>query len=222
MAIAEAGSPDRYTEAVMTHASKPGFHVLYVCWANQCRSPIAELLLASAMRGYPRFEDAGWRVSSAGVAARTGRRIDPSAARVLAERGVQSAGFTSRPLRAPLVGSANLILTAERAHRSAVLQVDPGAAVRTFTMRQFARLVGDPGISSDSPDHGPALVQAALDNRGLFPPRDPQEDDIADPVGRPVRDFRRSIDAIAETLRAFDVAASVPSAAGRPWWHRFR
>lgn len=206
----------------MTHAAKPAFQVLYVCWANQCRSPIAELLLNSAIRGNPRFEDAGWRVCSAGVAARTGRRIDPGAARVLAERGVQSAAFTSQLLTPQLVETANLILTSERAHRPAVIQLDAGATTRTFTMRQFTRLVGHPGISWDSPDYGPALVQAALDNRGLFPPRDPQEDDIADPVGRPIRDFRRSIETIAETLRAFDVAASVQSTAGRPWWRRFR
>lgn len=206
----------------MTHAAKPAFHVLYVCWANQCRSPIAELLLSSAMRGNPRFEGAGWRVSSAGVAARTGRRIDPGAARVLAERGVQSAAFTSQPLTAQLVETANLILTAERAHRPAVIQLDAGATTRTFTMRQFTRLVGHPVISWDSPDYGPALVQAALDNRGLFPPRDLQDDDIVDPVGRPVRDFRRSIEAIAETQAVFDVPASGQSAARRPWWHRFR
>lgn len=206
----------------MLHASRPGFDVLYVCWANQCRSPIAELLLHAAMRGNPRFEDAGWRVGSAGVAARTGRQIHPKAAQVLAERGVPSSGFTSRPLTTELVESADLILTAERAHRSDVVRLSPGSAHRAFTMRQFARLLTAANDRIDPAElSGHNLLVLAHDGRGSSQPSDMKDDDIADPIGGSILAFRRSVDQIADTLSAFGVATAIRSTRAR-WWQRHR
>ncbi len=64
----------------------------------------------------------GYWVSGGRSAARC--VVIPAVARVLAERGITDPGFRSRPLPAELVGSADLILTAERAHRTAVVQLD--------------------------------------------------------------------------------------------------
>lgn len=46
----------------------------------------------------------------------------------------------SRPLTAELVESADLILTADRTHRRAVLGLSPKARTRAFTVRQAGRL----------------------------------------------------------------------------------
>jgi protein-tyrosine phosphatase len=205
----------------MTHGATPPFHVLYVCRANQCRSVMAEFMLAAAFGADPRFEGVDWRVSSAGVAARTGVPVHPGAARVLDEREIPHDDFASRQLAVDLVETADLILTAERAHRSAVLRVGPGAIHRTFTMRQFARLTATVGAEMSGPLDGPQLVGAALTARGDQQPVDPAQDDIADPVGGPIRGFRRCADEIAGTLAAFGVWPGPPTA-GRGWWRRNR
>lgn len=206
----------------MNQASTGQFRLLYVCWANQCRSPMAELLFRAGLRGDPRLTNAGWHVSSAGIAARTGAGLHPLAARVLDEWGVEHSDFRSSLLRSELVDSADLILTAERAHRCEVVQLRPDAARRTFTMRQFARLLPAGEQRDKLNAGGPTLVQTALDNRGGNQAGDPTLEDIPDPVGGPLRGFRRTIETIAGTISAFDLAGSIPSAAARPWWRKLR
>lgn len=200
----------------MAYVPTHRFGVLYVCWANQCRSAAAQLMLSAALQE-SRSDDYAWVIESAGVAATTGAPLFPAAARVLSERGVTDPGFRSRPLTAELIGSADLILTAERAHRAAVVQFDRSAMHRAFTMRQFARLAPEQGTDTSSRAEGPALLRAALDNRGLQQPVPAEDDDIADPVGGPERGFQRCIDEIAATLSAFGVAASTGAGPRRRW-----
>lgn len=102
-----------------------GVRVLYVCTANICRSPSAEALLQAAGVA---------QVQSAGVAAVHGAPCC-SLAPLLA--GVD---HRSQPLTAPLVRSADIVLTAAREHQSAVLALDPDARAKTFTIRQAGRL----------------------------------------------------------------------------------
>ncbi|MGI8414704.1 MAG: hypothetical protein ACR2P2_00540 [Nakamurella sp.] len=200
----------------MAYAPTDRFAVLYVCWANQCRSAAAQLMLSAAL-DETRSDDCQWVVRSAGVAARTGAPLFPAAARVLTRRGVTDPGFRSRPLTTELVGAADLILTAERAHRTSVVQLDPSALHRAFTMRQFARLAPEESPDTSSRAGGLVLLRAALDNRGLQQSVPADGDDIADPVGGPHRGFQRCIDEIAGTLSAFGVAASSANRPSRRW-----
>lgn len=123
--------------------------VLYVCTANICRSPSAAALLRDAVVAHP--ELTGIDVQSAGTAAWAGApgcRLAPAlAGRAEAHR--------SQGLTAELVVGADLILTAERAHRAAVISLETGARSRTFTLRQAGRVADWLGESG--------MVDAALE-----------------------------------------------------------
>lgn len=218
----------------MSPDSKPDFHVLYVCRANQCRSAIAEVLLTDALSAFAAWHDVGWTVGSAGVSASSGSGLHPRAASELQARGHDGPGisaFVSTSLTSGAVIGADLILTAERAQRSAVVQIDPTSLRRTFTMRQFARLVSPTsrvglGGTARTPDSGEftrsaglALVAAAITAQGGRQPVAPVDDDIADPVGGSAKAFRQCYTQIASTLGAFGVLApDAVASGGARWW----
>jgi protein-tyrosine-phosphatase len=99
--------------------------VLYVCTANICRSPAAAALLREA--AVP-----GVEVVSAGTHAAVG---SPACSVV---RELPS--HASQPLTPALIEPADIVLTAAREHRTAVIEMYPGARSRTFTVRQAGRL----------------------------------------------------------------------------------
>ncbi|MBK6440738.1 MAG: low molecular weight phosphatase family protein [Actinomycetales bacterium] len=122
----------------MTHAEYPAarFGVLVVCTGNICRSPAGERLLRHLLP-----PGAGIEVNSAGTYAVVGHAIEPSMARLLTADGVDIWGFAARRLTEKLVAAADLVLTMETGHRTAVVQTLPQALSRTFTLREFAHLV---------------------------------------------------------------------------------
>ncbi|MET1132812.1 MAG: hypothetical protein ABWX60_05265 [Aeromicrobium sp.] len=143
--------------------------ILVVCTANVCRSPVIEAML----RG--RLDDSRYAVGSAGVRAPVDRSIDPDSAQQLRVRGVEVPEHAARQLTRELVARADLVLTATRAHRSEVLDLDPRALRRTFTALEFAGLAE--GIEADG---FVALVAAAAAARSTGP----SDVDLVDPIGR--------------------------------------
>ena len=174
------------------------FDLLFVCTGNICRSPTAHLLAAA------RLPVGHFRVHSAGTYGLAGYPIEPNAARLLVDRGIGCDEFRATRLDAGLIDAADLILTATREHRTAVVTTAPEALRKTFTMREFARLVDrvpDPLPSSDADpaDRARALVAAAAAQRGRgwAPPRD---DDVADPYGLGRSAYDRAFRDISEAL----------------------
>ena len=55
-----------------------------------------------------------------------------------------SSDFASRRLTGPLLAEADLVLTAEAAHRSFILEESPEHLRKVFTVGQFAAAVEDP------------------------------------------------------------------------------
>ena len=96
--------------------------VLIVCTANQYRSPLAEALLREALVKLGRTDIA---VRSAGTDAVTGAQIADSVLIQLARDGIHPTHTSARPLTSQLVERADLILTAERSHRSKVVRLSP-------------------------------------------------------------------------------------------------
>lgn len=179
------------------------FSVLMVCTANYCRSPIAEQLLAAAADN--RCGAGSWAVSSAGTAAYSVRPIHEFSAQVLTDRGVYTQGHRSRLLDAAMLRSTDLVLTATREHRSAVVRLLPAAIGRTFTMLQFARLAAlvPPLHGSDGAELGRQLVVEAKAARPLLQPVPPEDDDLPDPMGRPLAEFERCaarLDAVVQAV----------------------
>ncbi|WP_372727416.1 adenylyl-sulfate kinase [Nocardioides sp.] len=119
--------------------------VLFVCTANICRSPFMELV-ARRIAG----PDAQLQFASAGTHGFRDHPMDDVMAGTLPEHGVDGPGsFTSRPLTSDLVREADLVLTAEAAHRSFILDDHPADFRKVFTLGQFADAVrgADPALS---------------------------------------------------------------------------
>jgi protein-tyrosine phosphatase len=161
--------------------SAPRFAILAVCTANICRSPMIEALLRARL-DRDRFE-----VASAGVRGWDRQPMDAMAAMELLRLGHSAETFRSHPIDSYLVDSADLILTATRAHRSDVLSVNPKALRRTFTLREFAAL-----CDIVDGDHPRAMVAEAAKQRSMAP----ADLDIGDPYRRSPEVHRTTADQI--------------------------
>jgi len=142
-------------------------HILFVCTANICRSPVAEALLRDRLqqRG---MDD--WTVRSAGTWAIQERSAAKNSIRVLAEQGIDIADHRSRMVSDELLDDADLILCMESGHVEALKAEFPADAHRIHLLSEMA---GETFSISD-PYRGPleeyermAANVTALIDRGL-------------------------------------------------------
>lgn len=167
--------------------------VLMVCTANICRSPYLELqarALADA--------EADLVFSSAGTMGFAEHPMDETMAATLPDGMADD--FRSRPLTPAILSQVDLVLTAERDHRSRILEEHPAMLRKVFTVGQFAA-----GVEAHPELRGAELV-SALGRRRVPPTR---EQDISDP-------YRRGPEAAAEAARRIDglLRTIVPALAG--------
>jgi protein-tyrosine phosphatase len=180
------------------------YRILAVCTGNICRSPFIERLLRARLT--EKFLLDAWRfeVTSAGTGALTGHEMDPTAAATLRAHGGEPRGFVARDLDADLIVEADLVLTAAREHRGAVVTELPRASAKTVTLREFARLVSPitaAAVAGTDPiDRMRALVAMAMDNRGLVPLDDPADDDVPDPYRRDRATYERAADLMGAAI----------------------
>lgn len=178
--------------------------VLFVCTANVCRSPMAELLLRHRVAG---MQDA-WPVASAGVRAPVGRPLHPLADEALQRRGVPTERAGGAVALTPqLVERAGLVLVAEPAHRSAVVRMLPRAAARTFLLLQFAELL-HAAPTADDPSLA-TLVRAANAARSTVPARPAADYAVADPIGGSAADFDVCAELLADAIEAVVAGSAV-------------
>jgi sulfate adenylyltransferase len=163
---AHAGNRPALVEPVGTGP----FHVLFVCTANICRSPSLEAL---ARRAAPEGTDLVF--SSAGTHGWTDHSVE-EAMRAALPADLDASGFRSRPLTREILAEADLVLTAEAAHRSFILDDQPELFRRVFTLGQFADAVAKApdGLTREQ------LLEHVADTRG---PADPALD-VPDPYRR--------------------------------------
>jgi protein-tyrosine phosphatase len=173
------------------------FGVLVVCTGNIGRSPMMERLLRRelATAGLDELVD----VSGAGTWARDGDPMEPHAEQTLRERGVEVDAFAARRLQIPLITGADLVLTATRDHRSAVVQLVPAAVRRAFTLLELARVVDQlpPAPVAGGVDRLTRMRDAvawAAQNR--VPSTSELGDDLADPLGSALATYRQRADQI--------------------------
>ncbi len=110
--------------------------VLFVCTANICRSAYMELFARHLSE-----DDSAVRFSSAGTHGFDQHPMDPEMAAQLVSHGVDPEAFASRPVSRELVAGADLVLTAEAGHRTKLLEDDPGAFRKIYTLGQFVEAV---------------------------------------------------------------------------------
>lgn len=127
----------------MTH------RLIVVCEANICRSPLMELVLRA------QGDAAQWQISSAGTrVGSAGTRMCVTSAEIAeasgdAETPILAAGHRSEAIDTDALRSADLILTASRAERSAVAAAAPEARSRAFTLREAIHLGAEPVAASE-------------------------------------------------------------------------
>jgi protein-tyrosine phosphatase len=199
----------------------PPFTVLHVCMGNICRSPMAERLLALAVRERlgrlgvaPERSDELVHSHSAGTGGwHAGEEMNPPAARQVTSRGGDVAAFAARKLRSDLIDAADLVLTATADQQEYVVALRPDAAARTFVLGEFGRLLGGLEIAGLPPAdatpeavyaRGAALVAAADAARQGATPL--PTDDLDDPWGRGDQCFSRVADEIEETVQPLAAA----------------
>jgi protein-tyrosine phosphatase len=172
--------------------------ILFVCSGNICRSPLGAQVLTARLGP----DAAAFVVESAGTIADDGAPMDGAAAEQCVRLGGDPTAHRSRYLTPAIVESADLVLTAERSHRSAAVSLSPRATKRTFTIKQFARVIAglEPGDLADvtSPQE---LVERVARLRGTVPQlADPADDDVDDPYRRSTATHQRVADEIDEAL----------------------
>lgn len=159
------------------------FRILAVCTGNVCRSPVAERALQS---GFDELAPGRFQISSAGTSGLSGDPVTEETAQVVADAEIDFTGFRARRLVPEHIDGADLILTMARDHRSAVVVMAPSALARTFTLREFARILPlvPPESASDPVDRWRSLAVLAQRYRHQGPG---DGDDVVDPYGRSVR-----------------------------------
>lgn len=169
------------------------FRVLHICTGNICRSPLAEHLMRAGLRDRLGAEADRFVIESAGTWGHTGSSMEPFALTTLATFGHDGSTFQARELIAEHVVAADLVLTATREHRAAAVVLQPRAAKRTFTLREFDRLLSVVDLTTlpagDRVERARAVVQAAAAHRGLVRPDAPADDDLVDPYQGPESGF---------------------------------
>lgn len=171
------------------------FDVLVVGTTNVARSPAAERLLRARLG-----QDGGIAVTSAGTHAALGEPVPSPLDELLAGAGAGDARHEARLLDSEALQSADLILTATRQERSAVVRQVPSAVGKTFTLRELARVAE--AIGPDALPEGDvatrlsALVKAAPKHRGPTAPAVATDDDVSDPAGQGRGAYQRSFDQV--------------------------
>lgn len=172
-----------------THLASSDEHplsVLFVCTANVCRSPFMEFT-ARRMAG------SSLDVASTGTHVHPGSVFDKVIGQFLSEDVPEGwlKRFRSHPVSPELIEVADLVLTAESTHVEQLVNDNPRAFRKIFSLGQWAATVADSDLT------GRALISWAGDNRAPGSP----EHDIPDPYRRGPKPAQEAAERITELLQ---------------------
>ena len=115
-------------------------NILVVCVGNICRSPMAEALLKSALRGQD-----GITVESAGLGALVGYPADDYALELMQEMGEDVSSHRARQIHPDMVTDADLVLVMEARQKRAIDDADPTARGKVHRLGEWQdRDIDDP------------------------------------------------------------------------------
>ncbi len=187
--------------------------LLTVCTGNICRSPYAHLRLGHALE---QVRPGVFDVMSAGTHALVGNPVDPGSAHILTGHGIGHDDFAARQVTEQMLRDIDIVLPLEAGHRKLVLRDSPRHLKRTYTLKEFARLLDaadarEPwtqrlaGLATPE-ERWAALPSHLARERGLSRVAE-GTDDIADPYRQPQEVFDRmaaEVDAAVERIVAFE------------------
>ena len=190
----------------MTQNADGADRILFVCTGNICRSPLGERLLAQQLAGSAH----ALTLMSAGTHAMTEGQAPAEILAIGAALGAPVDNHVPQLLTDDHIDSSDVILTAERVHRSEVVSRVPRASAKAFTLKQFARLAEEhesfvargelaaPTVASLSDLVAEIAAFRSLASPLLFA----EDDDIADPYLRSRQDYDQAADEILAATQA--------------------
>lgn len=167
--------------------------VLLLCTANQCRSVLAQALLADQLAA----AEAAVTVRSAGLLA-GGQPPPAEVVAILAGLGCDVSGHRSRAVSAADLARADLVLGLAREHVRHAVVLLPDAWPRTFTLRELVRRGGPLGPRPAGQPLAGWLARAhqGRDRASLLGAA--AQDDVADPAGGPVAGYAATAAVLGE------------------------
>ncbi|HEX2860082.1 MAG TPA: low molecular weight protein arginine phosphatase [Lacunisphaera sp.] len=111
-------------------------HILVVCTANICRSPMGQGLLAHALSAQP-DPLRKLKVISAGVAAHTGEVVSENSVSALKKVGIDISRHHSQGLTQKLLDDALLVLGMTESHRAIIQSRARPAPQHLYLFREF-------------------------------------------------------------------------------------
>ena len=181
--------------------------ILTVCTGNICRSPVAERLLQA---GLDQAVPGGFVVTSAGTHAMVGDPIQPPSADIVRTFGGNAEGFAARQLTSRILRGVDLVLTMTSGHRGEVLKLDASVLKRTFTIREFARMLealekrdaADEanGKADDAGTLWRGLPARLASVRHLALAADSSDNEVIDPYKRSAEVYRQMEDELAPAI----------------------
>lgn len=197
------------TEVGQTLDTPRPVRILTVCTGNICRSPVAERLLQA---GLDQVQPGAFVVRSAGTRAMVGDPIQPSSADVIRTFGGTPDGFAARQLTQKILRESDLVLAMTAKHRGEVMQMDASLLKRTFTIREFARMLKvleqrdadapAPSSAGDIPAFWRELPGRAASVRHLALAPDASDNDVVDPYRRGQEFYDQMEDELAPAILA--------------------
>ncbi|TLP97045.1 hypothetical protein FEF26_08045 [Nesterenkonia salmonea] len=170
--------------------------MIFVCRANRCRSPLAEHIA--------RHRASQWGLavstSSMGFLA-SGAPTPPAGVQAAAEQDIDLSRHLSQQLDPEQLRDADVILASGRAEARDLVAKMPELWPRVFTLKQFDAQLGADPISSEEGFSSWVLRSGESRSRNVLLGSS-SRDDIADPVGRPPRIWRRTIRELDELIRS--------------------
>ncbi|GAB4522560.1 MAG: hypothetical protein Fur0018_04480 [Anaerolineales bacterium] len=111
--------------------------VLFVCTANQIRSPFAAALCKQKLHARG-AEFSHWRVGSAGAWTEPGYPVMPGVLETAQRWGLDLSAHRSQPVRWSVLRRCDLVLTMESGHKEALQVEFPQIAGRVFLLSEMA------------------------------------------------------------------------------------
>ena len=139
-------------------------------------------------------------VDSAGLVG-SRRPAPPEVVSVMAARGIDVTGHRSRVVTADDLAAADLILGLTREHVRHAAVLLPAVWPRAFTIREFLRRGRQAGARAADEPLAHWLTRAADGRRRADLLGSHPADDVADPVGGPLREYQATADLLDRLTR---------------------